>query len=196
MIRHGLPVRRETTDGTPADPELDEVGRDQAERLARWLRPEGIDAVYVSPMRRALETAGPLATAVGVEPVVDDEIAEFDRNSHFYVPLEELKAAGDPRYEEMMRGEYDSDVDPETFKGVVTVAVERIIEANPSATVAVVCHGGVINAWAAHVLGLADVMFFEPSYTSVSRFACSSRGHRTLVSLNEVGHLHAERATA
>ena len=63
MIRHGLPVRRETTDGSPADPELDTAGQEQAQRLARWLAPEGIDAVYVSPMRRALETAAPLAAA-------------------------------------------------------------------------------------------------------------------------------------
>ena len=82
MIRHGLPVRRETTDGSPADPELDAAGQDQAQRLARWLEPEGIDAVYVSPMRRALETAAPLAAALGVEPrlvhVTSDAIAAAD----------------------------------------------------------------------------------------------------------------------
>jgi probable phosphoglycerate mutase len=196
MIRHGLPVRRETTDGSPADPELDAAGQDQAQRLARWLEPEGIDAVYVSPMRRALETAAPLAAALGVEPVVDDEIAEFDRASHFYIPIEELKATNDPRYEEMMRGEYSGEVDPETFRQVVVVAVERIVEANPGRRVAVVCHGGVINAWASHVLRIPEVLFFEPTYTSVSRFACSSRGHRTMVSLNETGHLLAERVAS
>lgn len=196
LIRHGLPVRRETTDGSPADPELDVAGRDQAERLARWLAPEGLDTVYVSPLRRARETAAPLAAAVGVEPIVDDEVAEFDRASHFYIPIEELKATKDPRYEEIMRGEHHGEVDPETFREIVTIAIERIIEANAGKRVAVVCHGGVINAYAAHALGIPDVMFFEPVYTSVSRFVCSSRGHRTLVSLNETGHLHAERTAA
>ena len=193
LIRHGLPVRRETTDGSPADPELGAEGRDQAERLARWLSTEGIDVVYVSPMQRARDTVAPLAAVLGVEPIVDEEVAEFDRASHFYIPIEELKATNDPRYEELMRGEHHGEVDPETFKQIVVVAIERIVEGNPGKRVAVVCHGGVINAYAAHVLGIDEVMFFEPIYTSISRFVCSSRGHRTLVSLNETGHLHAER---
>jgi probable phosphoglycerate mutase len=144
-------------------------------------------------MRRALETAAPLADALGVDPVVDDELAEFDRDAHFYIPLEELKAAGDERYLKVLRGEYDGDVDPQTFREVVAVAVERIIEAHPGDVVAVVCHGGVINAWASHVLGLRDLLFFEPHYTSVNRFLASSRGHRSVVSLNDLGHLHGTR---
>jgi probable phosphoglycerate mutase len=185
-------VRIDDADG-PADPALSDEGRAQAVRLAGWLGREPIDAVYVSPMRRAVETAAPLADALGVEPVVDDELAEFDRDAHFYIPLEELKAAGDERYLKMVRGEYDGEVDPHTFREVVAVAIERIIEARPGPTVAVVCHGGVINAWASQVLGLPEPLFFEPFYTSVNRFLASSRGHRSVVSLNDLGHLHGTR---
>jgi 2,3-bisphosphoglycerate-dependent phosphoglycerate mutase len=192
LVRHGLPVRIDDAGG-PADPELSDEGRAQAVRLAGWLRHDPIDAVYVSPMRRAIETAEPLADALGVDPVVDEELAEFDRETHFYVPIEELKAAGDERYLKIMRGELDGEVDPHTFREVVAVAVERIIEAHPGNTVAIVCHGGVINAWASHVLGLPDPLFFEPYYTSVNRFLASSRGHRSLVSLNDLGHLHGTR---
>ena len=192
-MRHGLPIRIDDAGG-PADPELSDEGRAQAVRLADWLRREPIDAVYVSPMRRAIETAEPLAEALGVGAVVDDELAEFDRESHFYVPLEELKAAGDERYLQIMRGEsLDGEVDPHTFREVVAVAVERIIEAHPGDTVAIVCHGGVINAWASHVLGLPDPLFFEPYYTSVNRFLASSRGHRSVASLNDLGHLRGTR---
>jgi probable phosphoglycerate mutase len=192
LVRHGLPVRIDDAGG-PADPELSDEGRAQAVRLADWLRRDAIDAVYVSPMRRAVQTAEPLADALGVDPVVDDELAEFDRETHFYVPIEELKAAGDERYMKIMRGELDGEVDPQTFREVVAVAVERIIEAHPGNTVTIVCHGGVINAWASHVLGLPDPLFFEPFYTSVNRFLASSRGHRSVVSLNDLGHLHGTR---
>jgi probable phosphoglycerate mutase len=93
-----------------------------------------------------------------------------------------------------MRGEHlDSEVDPFTFRDVVTVAVERVIEGNRGGTVAVVCHGGVINAYASHVLGIEFPLFFQPHYTSVNRFLASSGGHRSVASLNEIGHLRGTR---
>jgi len=55
-----------------------------------------------------------------------------------------------------------------------------------------VCHGGVINAYLAHVLGLDDLLFFEPAYTSISRVRASRRGHRMLVSANETAHLRGD----
>ena len=201
IIRHGLPVRIDDAQG-PADPELSEVGHEQARRVADWLRHEKITAVYTSPMRRAVQTAAPLAEVLGLEPVVDDEVAEFDRGQHFYVPIEELKAARDPRYEALMKGELApvdagqaamEEVDPYTFREVVTVAIERIIEANRGGTVAIVCHGGVINAYASHVLGIDFPLFFQPTYTSVNRFLASSAGHRSVASLNETGHLVGTR---
>ncbi|MEN3271521.1 MAG: hypothetical protein V7636_282 [Actinomycetota bacterium] len=193
IIRHGLPVRIDDAGG-PADPELSKEGHEQARRLADWLRHETITAIVTSPMRRARQTAVPLAEAFGLAPVVDDELAEFDRGQHFYVPIEELKAARDPRYEALMRGEHlDSEVDPFTFRDVVTVAVERVIEGNRGGTVAVVCHGGVINAYASHVLGIEFPLFFQPHYTSVNRFLASSGGHRSVASLNEIGHLRGTR---
>lgn len=193
IIRHGLPVRIDDADG-PADPELSETGHDQARRMAAWLRHEPIEAVYTSPMRRAQQTAAPLAAALGLEPVIDDEVAEFDRAKHFYIPIEDLKAARDPRYEALMRGESMEEVDPFTFREVVTVAIERIIEqcrtpSGSGGTVAIVCHGGVINAYASHVLKLELPLFFQPTYTSVNRFLASSAGHRSVASLNEAGHL-------
>jgi 2,3-bisphosphoglycerate-dependent phosphoglycerate mutase len=188
IIRHGLPVRVDDAGG-PADPELSDEGRRQADLVARFLADEGITAVVTSPMRRARETAAPLASILGTEPQVDDELAEYDRDQHFYVPIEELKAARDPRYEAMIRGEHEGEVDPIAFREIVTVAVERVIEANPGGKVAIVAHGGVINAYASHVLGLASPLFFLPHYTSVNRFLCSRQGHRSIVSLNETGHL-------
>lgn len=190
LIRHALPMRVEGADG-PADPPLSETGHRQAEALVRWLEPEPIDALHVSPMVRARETAAPLAAARGLEAVVTDGVAEFDRDADSYVPMEELKAAGDPRWHQIVEGGYfgNGDLAPEQFQATVVSAVEGVIARNAGGTAAIVCHGGVINAYVAHVLGIDDLIFFEPGYTSISRIRASRRGHRMVVSLNETAHL-------
>ena len=51
------------------------------------------------------------------------------------------------------------------------------------------CHGGVVNAWTCHVLGLPMALIFDVYYTSVNRFLAASSGERNLATLNEIGHL-------
>ncbi|MFM8775363.1 MAG: histidine phosphatase family protein, partial [Actinomycetota bacterium] len=65
LVRHGLPLRREVVEG-PADPDLSPEGNDQSRRLASYLKGEGIAAIYSSPMKRAVQTAQPLAQATGL----------------------------------------------------------------------------------------------------------------------------------
>lgn len=187
-MRHALPVRKVVADG-PADPELSDVGRAQADLLARWLATEPISAVYSSPMRRAVQTAEPLAELTGCALGLVEDIAEWDRHSGEYVPAEELKAAGDPRWEALAAGHWEGDEAEETFSSRVRGALETIITRHPGDTVAVVCHGGVINDYLAHVLGLGVNRFFYPDYTSVHRVAASRAGQRGILAVNETAHL-------
>jgi probable phosphoglycerate mutase len=54
----------------------------------------------------------------------------------------------------------------------------------------VVCHGGVINQYLAHVLGIeTHVGFFYPKYTSIHRVMAARFGQRSIVSINEASHL-------
>lgn len=185
LIRHALPVRIDegTVDG-PADPHLAPLGVAQAEALAGWLSAEQIDAIWCSPMRRALETAAPVSERLGHPITVEDGLAEYDRDAASYIPIEELKAANDPRWSEVPE-------QPEEFRAVVVEAVERIVAAHPGQRVAVICHGGVVNAYAGHVLGVANPLFFLPEYTSITRVLAASSGERSIQTLNESAHLRA-----
>jgi 2,3-bisphosphoglycerate-dependent phosphoglycerate mutase len=186
LIRHALPVRIDDGDG-PADPELSDDGWRQAGALAAWLGDEAIETVCASPLRRALETAEPLASLFDLEIETVDGLAEFDRDAPWYIPIEELKAADDPRWHALLAGNWE--MDPHQFQRSVVETVDGIIAAHPGRTVATVCHGGVINAYLSAMLGLDELMFFFPDYTSVSRVRASRSGTRSLVSLNETGHL-------
>jgi len=190
LVRHGLPLRVELETGI-ADPELAAEGHEQAEKLAAYLGAEDIEAVYVSPLRRALETARPLCKLLGLEAVVSEGVAEFDRNSREYVPVEELRASNDPRWEKLLRGEWDGvDEDPSLFKVRVVETVEDMIARHPGGRVVVVCHGGVINQYLAHVLGIeTHIGFFYPKYTSIHRVMAARSGQRSIVSINEASHL-------
>jgi len=190
LVRHALPIRREVTEGA-ADPPLSVDGERQAQLLAEYLGSEQIDAVYASPLRRAVQTAEPLCRQIGREMVLDAGIAEFDQHSSEYIPVEELKASGDPRLTEFLLGEGDEFDDREEFRERVFASITRIVSQHGGERVAVVCHGGVINSYAGDVLGL-DVEgpgFFYPNYTSITRIAASRSGVRSIVTLNETSHL-------
>jgi probable phosphoglycerate mutase len=188
FVRHGLPLRIELETGI-ADPELAAEGHEQAAKMAAYLGVEDVEAVYVSPLRRALETASPLL--LGLKAVVSEGVAEFDRNSREYVPVEELRATNDPRWEKLLRGEWDGvDEDPSLFKARVVATVEDMIARHPGGRVVVVCHGGVINQYLAHVLGIeTHIGFFYPKYTSIHRVMAARSGQRSIVSINEASHL-------
>ena len=191
LIRHALPIRRELDEGI-ADPQLSPEGLAQAEHMAEYLSSEKIHAVYASPLRRAQQTAMPLARVQGLEIVTEDDVAEWDRNSNEYVPVEELKAANDPRWQAMLRGEWNvHEESPDEFNGRCVNAVERLISKHSGQTIAIVCHGGVINAYLVHVLGLTVNVqgFFYPNYTSIHRVAAARSGERSIVTINETSHL-------
>ena len=75
LIPHALPVRRELESGA-ADPDLSDDGRAQAVLLADYVAVERFDALYTSPLARARQTAAPLASATGLEPVTAPGVAE------------------------------------------------------------------------------------------------------------------------
>jgi 2,3-bisphosphoglycerate-dependent phosphoglycerate mutase len=181
LIRHARPLRAESIDG-PADPGLSDLGRRQVEALADWLVPEGLVAIYTSPLRRSVETAVPLGQALGLAVTPDAALAEYDADAMAYIPIEELRAAGDPRWMEVPD-------DIAGFQSRVVEGVDRLVAAHPSQRIAIVCHGGVINVVVSAVLGIGPQMIFLPAYTSISRVLVASTGQRSLASLNETGHL-------
>jgi probable phosphoglycerate mutase len=190
LVRHALPIRRELVEGI-ADPELSESGLRQAEHLAQYLSSESIDAVYSSPLQRARQTAEPIASSRRLPLTIEDGLAEFDQNSPEYIPVEELKAANDPRWQAMVDGTWESDESEAAFRSRTIGAIESIIDRHAGQRVVAACHGGVINLYLGHVLGLPESTrgFFYPNYTSIHRIAAASSGERSIVTVNETSHL-------
>ncbi len=189
LVRHGLPQRIERESGA-ADPELSEIGRKQASEVGTWLAAnEQIDAVYASPMNRARQTAEPFAELTKQKIQLVDEVAEFDRKSRNYVPMEQLKKENYAAWQRMAAGSYGKHVDMSEFRNTVVTGLESVIAQNKGKRAIVFCHGGVINVWATHCLGMEPRLFADIRYCSISRSMCASTGQRNVLSLNETQHL-------
>lgn len=198
LVRHAEPVRiaaGERGDG-PADPELTPDGRAQAARLAAWLVAEPVTHVVSSPLARAVETAAPVAAVHGLGVESLDAVVEWDSHTDSYIPVEELRETNDDRWLAMVEGRWEDygGEHPERFAARVVPAIDALVDAHPGDHVVLVCHGGVINVYLAALLGLHRHLWFDPAYTSVSRVRAARGGPRSLVSLNETGHLLGVRS--
>ncbi len=79
LLRHGEPDWSPSGAAVP-DPALTRYGSAQARAVAARIAAEGVDAIYVSPYRRAQETAAPLVEATGIAPVTLPGLAEISVN--------------------------------------------------------------------------------------------------------------------
>ena len=195
IVRHGRPQRVEGADG-PADPPLTDLGREQAETVARFLLGERVDHVVTSPMRRARETAQPLADALGIDAQVVDDLAEIDANRDSYVPMEELKAEGGEAWAEVIADPTSMfpDVDVEVFFDRVTSAFAALVSAHPGRVVAVFCHGMTTLGYLCRIGGYADPWTLRTDYASLTRVqASASSGIMSIRSVNETAHLGPHR---
>src|SRR5919197_4365038 len=195
FVRHARPLRVDASEG-PADPPLAPIGHEQAQAVAAWLQEEELHGVITSPSVRACQTVAPLAEALGLEAVVDPELAEFDAGATSYVPYDELRELRDERWEALARGEfYVSGVDPVQFRRRIVTRVEEIVAAHPGQRLAIFTNAGVINAYVGHILAQEPPLWFGPAFASISRVAAARDGRRGVISLNETGHVRQLLAT-
>lgn len=190
IVRHARPVRVELAEGEgTADPELSEIGWHQARLVADHLGGEKIDHVVASSMLRARQTAQPLAAHLGLDIELSDDLQESDVHSSSYVPSEELTAESETvkKFMEDPLSMFDEGYEP--FRDRVMRGFDHVVATNPGRRVAVFCHGMVMAVFLQNVLKIDDPFALRPDYTGITRVQASSKGHRTIRSVNETGHV-------
>lgn len=61
-----------------SDVPLSDLGRWQAQRLGERLKSVPLEALYASPLKRAMETARLISAMTGLEPIVDERLVEIN----------------------------------------------------------------------------------------------------------------------
>jgi broad specificity phosphatase PhoE len=140
-----------------------EVGHpEQASALADALATFRFDAVYTSPLPRALETARAIADVQSLAPVEVDELREIDFGEVDGLGFDDLPPdlqAGllrDPLSVRFPGGETYTEVQRR-----VCAALDRIVSDHPGDTLAVITHAGPIRAAFAQWLHVADEAVFR-----------------------------------
>jgi 2,3-bisphosphoglycerate-dependent phosphoglycerate mutase len=184
LVRHAEPAR-----GANSDPLLSCAGLVQAERLAEGLRSVWIEAVYVAPERRAVQTAKVISTAIDRPQFEIEGLAEIEFDASAIDETDEMapnvgeRFTTEPRWDSLPG--FSSS---RAFRRRAIQAVEGAIACNPARRVVVVTHSSVINAYLSMILAIPRDVFFAPEHASISvvRWSEDRYGLRTL---NDVAHL-------
>jgi len=139
-----------------ADRPLTELGRRQAEELAERLASVRLDAVYSSDLRRARETAEPVAARQGLEVQALPALREVDVGAWSGLSRPEVERQFPDAFARWRDGGQGWE-DGETYEQMGERVVEAVLEiavAHPGGEVLVVAHGGPIRALHAVALGL------------------------------------------
>ncbi len=197
LIRHGQ--SEEYVDGSPfplvgghGDPGLSDLGRDQAARVCARLAAGGVDAIYVTPLRRTGQTAAPLAASLGLEPHVEADLREVFLGEWEGGLYRKMVATDHPIARQVLdleRWDVIPGAEPAgDFAGRVRGALGMLAAAHARHRVAVFTHGGVIAQALALASGSRPFAFVGADNASISRLMVSAE--RWFVrSFNDTAHL-------
>jgi probable phosphomutase (TIGR03848 family) len=194
LIRHATNdwVGKRVAGWTPGI-SLNEEGQKQAAQLAEGLAPVPLEAIYSSPLERALETAAPIATSHGLDIEIRDSIGESRYGELDGKRIEEIFKS--ELWEQWLRHPSRT-----RFPGAETTyevqvrvvsALEEILHQHPEGNIALVSHADPIRVAVAHYIGLpldlVGRLWVSPASVTTVRF--DEWGPR-LTRLSHTGSFH------
>ncbi len=177
---------------------LSPLGHREAEATAKALEPENIIAIYSSDLRRAMETAEPLARLKGLK--INESTAFRERNVGVLQRLTFAEAAEKfpNEYGALLTRDFDFVItEGESYRQVLERAsheLENIIEKHKGETVVIFSHTGTIGILLLNLLGTLDnanskSVWIATANCSITRFSIREDGFMILKCVNDTHHL-------
>lgn len=198
LVRHGSSSA--ATDSTfldgHADPPLSSRGITQAAAVARRLRT--LDpthtALFVTSLRRTVETAEPTSTVLGITPSVIADLREVCLGDYEGNEYEQRRRAEDPLLERVFAEErwdlISGAEDAEAFRSRVRRGLDTIVGTVPVGSTAVAfVHGGVVAEICRSITGSRPFAFVDVENGSFTRIVHDADHTFRLRTFNETSHL-------
>jgi len=185
LVRHGENdwVGSHRLAGRTPGVHLNDKGRSQTDRLCETLARQPIGAIYSSPLERCVETAQPVATALGLPVIPEPGVMEVDYGQWQGGDLRELAKSPEWQLVQHLPSSFRFP-DGETLyevQGRAVEAIERIRAEHPNQLVALFSHGDVIRTALAHYLGTPIDLFQRVVISTASLSAIAFSGPRPMV---------------
>ncbi|MFD5860470.1 histidine phosphatase family protein [Streptomyces chartreusis] len=193
LARHGQTVwHAENRYAGVSDVSLTGTGRAQADALGRWAAAHPVDAIWTSPLSRAVSTADPACRALGLTPHREPGLRECDFGVLEGRTLAEF-ATEDPAAAEAFRTDpvanpFPGAEDPSAAAERGAAALRRIAAAHPGERVLVVAHNTLLRLVLCTLLSIPAGeyrrVFPRLRNAAISELLVKSDGSAALLSLN------------
>ena len=173
---------------------LNEVGLAQAKAVGVSLSDIQIDAIYSSPLGRALETAKVLAESRSLEVELEEGFIDIDFGKWQGITHEKVKEEYESLYEMWLKNpQMVTFPGGESLKDVRTrsmEALEKVIKKHPGKTIAIVSHRVLNKVLLCSVLGLelSHFWYIKQDTCAINRLEYKD-GKFYLTLLNDTCHL-------
>ena len=197
LVRHGESAAFVDGEQFPevdgqADTELHPNGREQAERIAERLAAEDIRAIYVTSLRRTVETAAPLARRLGLEPIVEPDLREVYLGEWEGGAFRRHLTEGHPLVTRLgidQRWDIIPGAEPrDHFAERIERAIVKIAERHVDQCVCVFSHGATIGQVLARASGSAPFAFTGSDNGAISQLVVAA-DRWTVRRFNDTAHL-------
>ena len=195
LVRHGQTAwNREEIFRGRTDIPLDETGLKQAELAGEYLKEVAIEAIYSSPLSRALETAEKIARfhnlkVQPLEGIIDMSFGNWEGHAHQEIKKNDSETyrrwREEPHLVRLSGGESLDDVRVRSM-----AALEEVIRKHPGKALIIVSHRVVNKVLICGILGLDNSHFWQISQDPTAINLIQYRNGKYILSLmNETCHL-------
>jgi broad specificity phosphatase PhoE len=199
LIRHGQSRgNAEGRFGGHTDTPLSSRGRRQAEATAKALASEKFNTIYSSDLKRAVETATPLAKLTRAPLEVTDAFRERSVGVMEGLTFEEAAAQHPEQYAALLHRDFEHVLlGGESYRQTLDRAatkLDEIIQKHKGGRIAVFTHTGAICILILHLMGALDSPELKPVWIAtancgISRFDLRDDGFVRVLALNDTRHL-------
>ncbi len=199
LVRHGQSAgNAEGRFGGHGPTPLSDLGQQQAEKTARALAQEGIDAIYSSDLFRAVQTAQPLADLLKLQIHTSPAFRERHVGVLEGLTFDESKEAHPQDYYALVNRNIHHVISGgESYRQLlrrITAKLFDVLRAHPGNRIAIFSHTGAICYLTLYLLGAINrntkqTPWIITSNCGINRFEIRSRTNIRVLALNDTRHL-------